>query len=78
MDETESIRKAFEELIGKPVGDRFTLIPPFLRGLRAEHHRRPARLHRLPVHVHRPRNHRHRGRGHDRQQSQPGHGRSPR
>jgi acetyltransferase-like isoleucine patch superfamily enzyme len=29
MDETESIRDAFEELIGKPVGDRFTLIPPF-------------------------------------------------
>jgi acetyltransferase-like isoleucine patch superfamily enzyme len=29
MDETESIQKAFEELIGKPVGDRFTLIPPF-------------------------------------------------
>jgi acetyltransferase-like isoleucine patch superfamily enzyme len=29
MDETDSIRKAFEELIGKPVGDRFTLIPPF-------------------------------------------------
>ncbi len=29
MDETESIRQAFEELIGKPVGDRFTLIPPF-------------------------------------------------
>jgi acetyltransferase-like isoleucine patch superfamily enzyme len=29
MDETESIRTAFEELIGKPVGDRFTLIPPF-------------------------------------------------
>jgi acetyltransferase-like isoleucine patch superfamily enzyme len=29
MDETDAIRKAFEELIGKPVGDRFTLIPPF-------------------------------------------------
>ncbi|HST55216.1 MAG TPA: DapH/DapD/GlmU-related protein [Solirubrobacteraceae bacterium] len=29
LDETESIRKAFEELIGKPVGDSFTLIPPF-------------------------------------------------
>jgi acetyltransferase-like isoleucine patch superfamily enzyme len=29
MDETESVREAFEELIGKPVGDRFTLIPPF-------------------------------------------------
>jgi acetyltransferase-like isoleucine patch superfamily enzyme len=29
MDETESIREAFEELIGKPVGERFTLIPPF-------------------------------------------------
>jgi acetyltransferase-like isoleucine patch superfamily enzyme len=29
MDEAESVRKAFEELIGKPVGDRFTLIPPF-------------------------------------------------
>ena len=28
MDETDAIRKAFEELIGKPVGDRFTLIPP--------------------------------------------------
>ena len=29
MDETESIRTAFEELIGKPVGDSFSLIPPF-------------------------------------------------
>ena len=29
MDETESIRSAFEELIGKPVGDSFSLIPPF-------------------------------------------------
>jgi acetyltransferase-like isoleucine patch superfamily enzyme len=29
MDETELIQDAFEELIGKPVGDRFTLIPPF-------------------------------------------------
>jgi acetyltransferase-like isoleucine patch superfamily enzyme len=29
MDEIESIREAFEELIGKPVGERFTLIPPF-------------------------------------------------
>ena len=29
MDEAESIQKAFEELIGKPVGDAFTLIPPF-------------------------------------------------
>jgi acetyltransferase-like isoleucine patch superfamily enzyme len=29
MDETESIQKAFEELIGKPVGDPFYLIPPF-------------------------------------------------
>jgi acetyltransferase-like isoleucine patch superfamily enzyme len=29
MDETEPIRKAFEELIGKPVGDSFSLIPPF-------------------------------------------------
>jgi acetyltransferase-like isoleucine patch superfamily enzyme len=29
MDETESIREAFEGLIGKPVGERFTLIPPF-------------------------------------------------
>jgi acetyltransferase-like isoleucine patch superfamily enzyme len=29
MDETESIREAFEELIGKPVGDTFNLIPPF-------------------------------------------------
>lgn len=29
MDETESILQAFEELIGKPVGERFTLIPPF-------------------------------------------------
>jgi len=28
-DETESIRGAFEELIGKPVGDPFHLIPPF-------------------------------------------------
>lgn len=27
--ETESIRGAFEELIGKPVGDPFYLIPPF-------------------------------------------------
>jgi acetyltransferase-like isoleucine patch superfamily enzyme len=29
MDEAESIQKAFEELIGKPVGDSFNLIPPF-------------------------------------------------
>jgi acetyltransferase-like isoleucine patch superfamily enzyme len=29
MDETEQIQEAFEELIGKPVGERFTLIPPF-------------------------------------------------
>ncbi len=29
LDEAESIREAFEELIGKPVGDLFTLIPPF-------------------------------------------------
>ena len=29
MDEPEPIRAGFEELIGKPVGDRFTLIPPF-------------------------------------------------
>ena len=29
MDETGPIREAFEDLIGKPVGDRFTLIPPF-------------------------------------------------
>ncbi len=29
MDESEALNKAFEELIGKPVGDRFTLIPPF-------------------------------------------------
>jgi hypothetical protein len=28
-EETESIRQAFEELIGKPVGDSFYLIPPF-------------------------------------------------
>ncbi len=28
-DEPESIQKAFEELIGKPVGDPFNLIPPF-------------------------------------------------
>lgn len=29
LDETASIRIAFEELIGKPVGDAFILIPPF-------------------------------------------------
>lgn len=29
MDEPEPIRAAFEELIGKAVGDSFTLIPPF-------------------------------------------------
>lgn len=29
FEETESIRGAFEELIGKPVGDPFYLIPPF-------------------------------------------------
>jgi acetyltransferase-like isoleucine patch superfamily enzyme len=29
LDEAGSIQKAFEELIGKPVGDAFTLIPPF-------------------------------------------------
>lgn len=29
MDEAESIRPVFEELIGKPVGDSFWLMPPF-------------------------------------------------
>lgn len=29
LDEADLIRAAFEELIGKPVGDKFTLIPPF-------------------------------------------------
>jgi acetyltransferase-like isoleucine patch superfamily enzyme len=29
LDEADSIREAFEELIGSPVGDTFTLIPPF-------------------------------------------------
>jgi acetyltransferase-like isoleucine patch superfamily enzyme len=29
FDETESVRRAFEELIGKAVGDPFFLIPPF-------------------------------------------------
>ncbi|MGA2209564.1 MAG: DapH/DapD/GlmU-related protein [Acidimicrobiales bacterium] len=29
LDEAESIRTAFEELIGKPVDESFTLIPPF-------------------------------------------------
>ncbi len=29
LDEAESIQKAFEDLIGKPVGDSFTIIPPF-------------------------------------------------
>src|ERR1700677_343327 len=29
MEESESIREVFEELIGKPAGDKFTLIPPF-------------------------------------------------
>src|SRR5580658_9483015 len=29
MDEAESIQRTFEELTGKPVGDSFTLIPPF-------------------------------------------------
>jgi acetyltransferase-like isoleucine patch superfamily enzyme len=29
VDEADEIRAAFEELIGKPVGDGFTLIPPF-------------------------------------------------
>jgi acetyltransferase-like isoleucine patch superfamily enzyme len=29
LDDQEDIRKAFEELIGKPVGDPFYLIPPF-------------------------------------------------
>lgn len=28
-DEPESVQAAFEELIGKPVGDRFNLVPPF-------------------------------------------------
>ncbi len=28
-DEPQAIQAAFEELIGKPVGDRFNLIPPF-------------------------------------------------
>jgi acetyltransferase-like isoleucine patch superfamily enzyme len=29
LDDQEEIRRSFEELIGKPVGDSFTLIPPF-------------------------------------------------
>jgi acetyltransferase-like isoleucine patch superfamily enzyme len=29
FEDTEAIKLAFEELIGKPVGDRFYLIPPF-------------------------------------------------
>jgi acetyltransferase-like isoleucine patch superfamily enzyme len=29
LDEPEALQRAFEELIGKPVGDGFTLIPPF-------------------------------------------------
>lgn len=29
LDEAESIQRLFEELIGKTVGDAFTLIPPF-------------------------------------------------
>jgi acetyltransferase-like isoleucine patch superfamily enzyme len=29
MDDEEEIRKSFEELTGKPVGESFTLIPPF-------------------------------------------------
>ncbi len=29
LDDAEQIQWAFEELIGKPVGDTFTLIPPF-------------------------------------------------
>jgi hypothetical protein len=29
VDEADEIRAAFEELIGNPVGDGFTLIPPF-------------------------------------------------
>jgi acetyltransferase-like isoleucine patch superfamily enzyme len=29
VDEGDEIRAVFEELIGKPVGDSFTLIPPF-------------------------------------------------
>jgi acetyltransferase-like isoleucine patch superfamily enzyme len=29
LDDQDAIREAFEELIGKPVGDSFNLIPPF-------------------------------------------------
>ena len=29
LDDAELIQTVFEELIGKPVGDTFTLIPPF-------------------------------------------------
>lgn len=29
LDEAELVQETFEELIGKPVGDTFTLIPPF-------------------------------------------------
>ena len=29
LDDQDAIREAFEELIGKPVGDTFNLIPPF-------------------------------------------------
>ena len=29
LDDQDAIREAFEELIGKPVGDSFNLVPPF-------------------------------------------------
>jgi acetyltransferase-like isoleucine patch superfamily enzyme len=29
LDDQDAIREAFEELIGKPIGERFYLIPPF-------------------------------------------------
>ena len=78
LDETESIRTAFEELIGKPVGDSFTLIPPFYTDYGLNHHHRSDCLHRLPVRVYRPCGHRHRRPGDDRSQGQPGHGWSSR
>ena len=77
MDEAEAIQVAFEELIGKPVGDAFTLIPPFYTdyGLNVSVGRPCSSA---TVRVHGPRSHRHRRPGHGRPQGQPRYGRSSR
>ena len=70
MDETESIRKGFEELIGKSVGDSFTPDSSLPFGLRPQHRDRSGSLHWLRMRVHRLWSYRHRRPGDDRGEGQ--------